>query len=643
MPQATQSPATSAQRIKLLDNRLANQIAAGEVVERPASVVKELVENSIDSGATKIDVEIERGGTRLIRVTDNGKGIVKDDLTLALTRHATSKIAQAKDLAGIRSLGFRGEALASISSVAKLTLTSRPHQEELAWQAIAHGRDMAVEVLPAAASAGTRIEVAELFYNTPARQKFLRTEKTEFARVEEVFKQHALANPEIAFVLRHNHKVAKRVPATQSSELLKRVEAICGKPFAQNCIAFNCQHELMKVNGWLGKPDFHRSESDIQYVFINGRPIKDKILSHAIRQAYQQFLPPGRMATFVIFIQMDPHQLDVNVHPTKHEVRFGQQRLVHDLFAKSISEALNESFSNQSLVFEQEVNEEQAESDGRNQQDHLWQKCDDKQPTQALTQTSEIQTSETRTSDSDFNRSAAFTTGSSPYIRKVSQDTLKAVAAQKGIAGEVSNSTKTETNPELISQIKEYPSRVDSYTENKFVTPQQKPKVAKRNEAAYYVGGGFWIAPDSDGVLLAINQQKLLILYLQELVDKNQKCESKPLLFPIEVSVCEEVIEDFQNHQLLKNLGFIFEPTENSCLKISAVPDWSLQLSTNSIKVLLEDCFLSSLKTAGLIGRLSEQVELSPTQIVSIFHKCAPNLPADTVKQITGEMLKGLF
>ncbi|MCW8878446.1 MAG: DNA mismatch repair endonuclease MutL [Kangiellaceae bacterium] len=643
MPQATQSPATSAQRIKLLDNRLANQIAAGEVVERPASVVKELVENSIDSGATKIDVEIERGGTRLIRVTDNGKGIVKDDLTLALTRHATSKIAQAKDLAGIRSLGFRGEALASISSVAKLTLTSRPHQEELAWQAIAHGRDMAVEVLPAAASAGTRIEVAELFYNTPARQKFLRTEKTEFARVEEVFKQHALANPEIAFVLRHNHKVAKRVPATQSSELLKRVEAICGKPFAQNCIAFNCQHELMKVNGWLGKPDFHRSESDIQYVFINGRPIKDKILSHAIRQAYQQFLPPGRMATFVIFIQMDPHQVDVNVHPTKHEVRFGQQRLVHDLFAKSISEALNESFSNQSLVFEQEVNEEQAESDGRNQQDHLWQKCDDKQPTQALTQTSEIQTSETRTSDSDFNRSAAFTTGSSPYIRKVSQDTLKAVAAQKGIAGEVSNSTKTETNPELISQIKEYPSRVDSYTENKFVTPQQKPKVAKRNEAAYYVGGGFWIAPDSDGVLLAINQQKLLILYLQELVDKNQKCESKPLLFPIEVSVCEEVIEDFQNHQLLKNLGFIFEPTENSCLKISAVPDWSLQLSTNSIKVLLEDCFLSSLKTAGLIGRLSEQVELSPTQIVSIFHKCAPNLPADTVKQITGEMLKGLF
>ena len=196
-------------RIHRLDNRLANQIAAGEVVERPASVAKELIENSIDSGATRIEVDAERGGTRLIRITDNGKGIHKDDLVLALTRHATSKIQSTEDLGAIETLGFRGEALASISSVSRLTLTSRTQDSELAWQAIAQGRDMDVEILPAAAAAGTRVEVADLFYNTPARQKFMRTEKTEFAHLEEVFKQHALVNPHVAFVLKHNNKVVK--------------------------------------------------------------------------------------------------------------------------------------------------------------------------------------------------------------------------------------------------------------------------------------------------------------------------------------------------------------------------------------------------------------------------------------------------
>jgi len=328
-------------RIKQLDNRLANQIAAGEVVERPASVVKELLENSVDAKANRIEVDVERGGTRLIRITDNGCGIVRDDLNLALARHATSKISRSEDLAEIESLGFRGEALASIASVSRLTLTSRTKESEFAWQAIAEGRDMAVKIQPASATVGTRIEVRDLFYNTPARQKFLRAEKTEFAHIEEIFKRHALANYRTAFILKHNHKVVKRVPAgLDESDYLRRIETICGKPFAQNAVEFACSHELLKVKGWTGGVKYHRSESDIHYVFVNGRPVKDKMLNHAIRQSFQGLLPAGRMPTYVVFLQIEPSKIDVNVHPTKHEVRFDEQRMVHDLIVHSISESL---------------------------------------------------------------------------------------------------------------------------------------------------------------------------------------------------------------------------------------------------------------------------------------------------------------
>ena len=341
---------SSINRINRLDNRLANQIAAGEVVERPASVVKELLENSIDANTTRIEVDIERGGTRLIRVTDNGCGIVKDDLNLALCRHATSKIATTEDLAAIGSLGFRGEALASIASVSRLTLTSRTQESDFAWQAMAEGRDMAIDIQPASATVGTRIEVRDLFYNTPARQKFLRAEKTEFSHVEEIFKRHALSNPTTAFILKHNGRVIKRIPAASDSQpYLERIEAICGKPFAQNAISFSCSHDIVKIHGWVGGYHFHRSESDLQYVFVNNRPVKDKMLNHAIRQSYQGLLPPGRMPTYVIFLQVDPAKIDVNVHPTKHEVRFEEQRTIHDLLVKSIGEALSENGLSEAL------------------------------------------------------------------------------------------------------------------------------------------------------------------------------------------------------------------------------------------------------------------------------------------------------
>lgn len=329
-------------RIHQLDNQLANQIAAGEVVERPASVVKELVENSVDAGASRVEVDIERGGARLIRVVDDGNGIHKDDLPLALSRHATSKIHSFDDLCAVKSMGFRGEALASIASVAKLLLRSRQSESEQGWQAVAEGRDMAVKVAPAAATQGTCIEVRDLFFNTPARRKFLRTEKTEFTHIEDTIKREALAHPGVAFVVKHNGKISKRYPAVNSARSMEeKLKVACGQPFVRQALKFSGDLDELKIHGWLASPDYHRSESDAQFIFVNGRPVKDRLLSHAIRQSYSGLIPQGRFASYVIYIECPPQDVDVNVHPTKHEVRFRQPRQVHDFLVKLLQQCLS--------------------------------------------------------------------------------------------------------------------------------------------------------------------------------------------------------------------------------------------------------------------------------------------------------------
>ena len=317
--------------IEILPARLANQIAAGEVVERPASVVKELVENSLDAGATQLRIEIDKGGAKRIKITDNGCGIVKEQLTLALSRHATSKIKNLDDLEAISSLGFRGEALASISSVARLTLTSKPVDQEQAWQAMAEGRDMAVNVQPAAHPDGTTIEVNDLFFNTPARRKFLRTEKTEFSHIEEVIKRIALARFDVGFTLVHNGKTVKQYRAAkQASQYSRRVAQVCGQSFIDNALEVSCQHEGLELVGWLAKPSFYRKQNDLCYSYVNGRMMRDKLINHAIRQAYAELLPHESYPAFVLFLNLDYREVDVNVHPAKHEVRFHQGRYVHD-------------------------------------------------------------------------------------------------------------------------------------------------------------------------------------------------------------------------------------------------------------------------------------------------------------------------
>ncbi|HCH02119.1 MAG TPA: DNA mismatch repair endonuclease MutL [Vibrio sp.] len=330
--------------IKILPARLANQIAAGEVVERPASVVKELVENSIDSGATRIDVDIEKGGSKLIRVRDNGSGIAKDELGLALSRHATSKIHSLDDLEAILSLGFRGEALASISSVSRLTLTSRTATQAEAWAAYAEGRDMAVQLTPAAHPIGTTVEVVDLFFNTPARRKFLRTEKTEFSHIDELLKRIALSCFSVSITLRHNGKVIRQYRSAKTDlQIEKRVAAVCGNNFMDHAVAIELNHDDLKLKGWITTPDGARSQSDLQYCYVNGRMMRDKLINHAIRQSYENALRPEQFATYVLFIEVDPHQVDVNVHPAKHEVRFHHARLVHDFIYQALSDALAQS------------------------------------------------------------------------------------------------------------------------------------------------------------------------------------------------------------------------------------------------------------------------------------------------------------
>lgn len=329
--------------IRILPPILANQIAAGEVVERPSSVVKELVENSLDAGADRVEIDIDKGGAKLIRIRDNGGGVAKDELVLALSRHATSKVATLDDLEGINSLGFRGEALASISSVSRLTFTSRTAEQSEAWQAQAEGREMSVTVKPAAHPVGTTVEVVDLFFNTPARRKFMRSEKTEFAHIDELVRRIALSRFDVTLILRHNGKVVRQYKAANTvAEQERRLAAVCGSPFMHHALAVESEHSDVRLWGWLATPAGARPQNDLQYTYVNGRMMRDKLINHAIRQAYDELLPTDRFAAYVLYIELDPRQVDVNVHPAKHEVRFHQARLIHDFIFQALFTALRQ-------------------------------------------------------------------------------------------------------------------------------------------------------------------------------------------------------------------------------------------------------------------------------------------------------------
>lgn len=323
--------------IQILSESLANQIAAGEVVERPVSVVKELLENALDAGASEIEIKIEEGGIKSIEVVDNGIGIAKDELLLAPSRHATSKISSYQDLTQVASLGFRGEALASIASVSRFEITSRTPDSPNAWQIYSDGGQIWQEPQPSAGLVGTRVVVADLFFNTPARKKFLRTERTEFNQIDELVKRAMLSRMDVGMTLIHNGKIVRQVEAaTDKAGQITRLSRLLGQGFIEQSLHLEVEAQELKLTGWAGLPTFNRAQTDMQYMFINGRIVRDRMLFYSLKQAYADVMYGARHPAFVLYLELPADQVDVNVHPTKYEVRFANSRWVYDFLRRSV-------------------------------------------------------------------------------------------------------------------------------------------------------------------------------------------------------------------------------------------------------------------------------------------------------------------
>ncbi|WP_445115885.1 DNA mismatch repair endonuclease MutL [Acinetobacter sp. WZC-1] len=364
-----QHEAISLKRIQTLDPALANQIAAGEVIERPSSVVKELLENSIDAGATELIIRVAQGGSTLIEILDNGNGIHAEDLALSVTRHATSKIQTAEDLHAIVSLGFRGEALASIAAVSRLSLASSQDDSGIGYQVEVNGTafdDQAVQAI--ALQKGTHIRVQDLFFNVPARRKFLKKPSTEFGHIEEIVRRLALTHFDIRFVLEHNDHIRLNLPVADSGELrFQRVQQLLGRSFTENAYWIDADSVHMRLSGWLGHPSDARAQADLQYVYVNGRIVKDKTISHALRMAYDGILHGHQHAGYLLFLEVDPENIDVNVHPTKHEIRFLNQREVHEFVRHYAKETLSQ-FQTAGAELAQAMKQETSDSDWRQPQ-----------------------------------------------------------------------------------------------------------------------------------------------------------------------------------------------------------------------------------------------------------------------------------
>ena len=327
--------------IRELPSQLVNQIAAGEVVERPASVMKELLENALDAGARRLELEVEAAGARLIRVRDDGGGIPKDELPMAVARHATSKIGSLEDLERVATLGFRGEALPSIGAVARLSLTSRTPGAEHGWRIEGDGHGRYADPAPAAHAPGTSVEVRDLFFNTPARRKFLKSEATEFGHLDTVVRRIALARHDLDLELRHNGRpvlALRRV--SEESGITRRLQELVGPEFIEHAFHIRQASAGLTLSGWLARPTFSRSQADLQYFYVNGRAVRDKVLAHAVKLGFHDVLFHGRHPAYVLYLELDPARVDVNAHPAKHEVRFRDSRLVHDFVFRTVEEAL---------------------------------------------------------------------------------------------------------------------------------------------------------------------------------------------------------------------------------------------------------------------------------------------------------------
>ncbi|MFS7243866.1 DNA mismatch repair endonuclease MutL [Serratia proteamaculans] len=569
--------------IQVLPPQLANQIAAGEVVERPASVVKELVENSLDAGATRIDIDIERGGAKLIRIRDNGCGIGKDDLALALARHATSKISTLDDLEAIVSLGFRGEALASISSVSRLTLTSRTAEQTEAWQAYAEGRDQAVTVKPAAHPTGSTLEVLDLFYNTPARRKFMRTEKTEFGHIDEVVRRIALARFDVAINLSHNGKLMRQYRAAKDeSQYERRLGSICGPAFLQHALNISWQHGDLTIRGWVADPAGARQLGEMQYCYVNSRMMRDRLINHAIRQAYQDQLKDDQQPAYVLYLEVDPHQVDVNVHPAKHEVRFHQARLVHDFIYQAVTTVLQQ-VGNAPLPLAEETDQPSAP---------VWQ---------------------------PENRVAAGGNHfSQPAPRRETASTEPAVARERAPQPAYhSGSGYQKREGELYSKLLQATPAAEPLRQE---TPKQPlfPPVKTEQEtplagSQHSFGRVLMIHPPC--YALIENRQQLMLLNLSvaerwlrqaQLNPSPEGLRPQPLLIPIKLTLNKQEAAACVHHQpLLVKMGLDLQ-ADHGRVTLRAVP---LPLRQQNLQKLIPE----------LLGYLAEHQEMSPAVLATWF------------------------
>ncbi|MDO6766059.1 DNA mismatch repair endonuclease MutL [Agarivorans sp. 1_MG-2023] len=523
--------------IQILPAQLANQIAAGEVVERPASVVKELIENCLDAGATRIDIEIDKGGAKRILIRDNGSGIVKDELSLALSRHATSKIDNLDDLSAIATLGFRGEALASISSVSRLSLSSRTVEQEQAWQAQAAGRDMQVSLQPCAHPVGSSVEVLDLFFNTPARRKFLRTEKTEFSHIDELLKRLALSRFDVAVSLKHNGKLIRQYRISKElDKQLKRVSTVLGVPFTHHCLHLDNQHDQLRLHGWLGLPEVARAQNDQQYFYVNGRMMRDKLLQHAIRQAFAPYLGDDQHACYVLYLELPLDQVDVNVHPAKHEVRFHQARLVHDYIVQVLGSALS------------------------------------KIP--QANQTAELDSHWTNeTSDDDFSTpSVSHGYTATPAPRASSPTSV----STGGDNRHVYQSNLHRAEPPSVQELNANNQWLN--TSASFTSNSASPAVKSAAESVLYP-----LHLDANGYLLARHQQQLVMIdvwasqqhlaFKQALEQWQQGLDSVPLLLPLKLNIEPDLLRLVkQQNDSLRRLGFSFNLVNKQQLIVAEVP-----------------------------------------------------------------------
>lgn len=578
--------------IKVLPPQLANQIAAGEVVERPASVVKELVENSLDAGATRIDIDIDRGGAKLIRIRDNGCGIGKDDLALALARHATSKITCLDDLEAILSLGFRGEALASISSVSRLILTSRTAEQQEAWQAYAEGRDMAVTVKPAAHPQGSTVEVLDLFYNTPARRKFMRTEKTEFTHIDEVVRRIALARFDVSVNLSHNGKLIRQYRAVKDpSQSSRRLASICSPTFVEHALEVEWSHGDLAIRGWVADPAGSRSLTDMQYCYVNNRMMKDRLINHAIRQAYQDQLKDDQQPAYVLYLDVDPHQVDVNVHPAKHEVRFHQSRLVHDFIYQAVMSVLQQAGN--PVPEEPELQAEVPRWQPENRQaaggNHFSQPAD-KKPSQPVRENVFPETAR-----SSAPREPAFRSSEPAYNRS------EAKPYQKLLQPAAGDFSLQEPVPSVAQAAKPAPSAARTLAETALEAHSQSfGRVLTVCSAEYAL-----LERGKQLVLLSLPVADRWLKWAQ-LTPPEEGLRPQPLLIPLKLTVSKEEIAVLARYQtLLQHFGLEML-SESQRVTVRAVP---LPLRQQNLQKLIPD----------LLGYLAVQQEVTSDAVAMWF------------------------